>query len=1250
MTEHPTITTICPSCAQSFEVDASVVGRKGRCENCQAKFIIEEAQLRPNRGPAAAKGSAASSKRLPAAAWLLLLVAAAGGVWVFSQQQKSERRDAVEKTTPAKSSAGPREPEEAARPPEAGGDARVVEGTRIAGGPETATPAAAGKGFPIQTEFANIDIREYQRTYPRVYQGWMPNGAGDVNSAREWGSYLGPLGVRVRSHVPQLQGRPAFAAIVPEVIRDASGDLGINAAEVVSIAPGSAAEGHLQVGDLVIGIEGEPLKSGNQYKPDWKFMHKDARELQLMLGEKIDQAQARGDIRLTVLRFPKGATTRLPVTRKELWSGQGGNQATGVQTFDVEIPGEGYVTLVSDQFDGVIHGDGTAWMDIAVEGDYGTKKLFELTPESASAGYGRPVFELEKPLTHRGRTFAQSLRLHAHGSAKWRLPKGTKRIKGNFAALSYGKVQPKVYFTNLAFPLTGVHKEHVVELRFPIGKTGSFSATYPRNCEKSDLMARRHTAWLAAQQRENGSWPRLAGYTRDGWDTAWCALALMSGGDKQYDAQVRKAAYYLAYDNAPSEWTAERAMRLICLSEYYLRTKDKKIIAGIQAAYYQLLDCCKADYMAGHKVNGFGYGIAGQHYGTGHLALAIALASRTPISTNEALVSSIIRHAGEVCVNGTYAYGRGRRMARDASRKHSGGNAMSGPGMLGAQIGGGHSSSIKELAERMQASIGDGDNSHATSSLAFVFSSLALAAADEEAFLRHMRNFRYKLTLDDNWEGGFLKSAFALDLQTGEGVTSNWIRSAGSILVLNALKRQLAITGAKQHWKKERIPEVAVSEWGGQVHSYYLRNWCIAQELLGRRAPRELAIGIKEMHRLPRTLELVPKTREVVLKFAPAMVRKINRTAGLSPVQKAHAIELLCGLDFKIHDTRKDGRQNVTVEITQPLHQLNWRDKNKEEMFRNSPWPLKTKVEIKSGDLLDPMQIETEGTEKFNLDQGTRKFNLSSAIRKGAPEQIEGTARIAFRLGGTTVSYRRPLVFNKPFSHSNNYNLRRFQLRLKLAPRAYFQSQPLVIAGIAFDAMYPAERMLELHGPANGVAVNAHEGDEVLVDIASENFICAWLHSLKFAKPTQVAIHKPRQHTSVRGSIEGNTDHLYDFSRGTHCTLTGAERVNIIEYDFFRAVKLNGLDADYGGAQFIRVWYKKGDAWVPLVWDNYSVGTSHHPVFPETSARLWRVEIHHGGKLRVNTLRFYHNANVMIKHGTHPQSEDASFLPPIQPN
>ncbi|MFM7181957.1 MAG: DUF6288 domain-containing protein [Verrucomicrobiales bacterium] len=1102
--------------------------------------------------------------------------------------------------------------------------------------------------FAVRQGFKPIDIREYRATYPDVGQGWMPNGADQAEEAKRWGSHLGPLGVRVRSHVPQLQNRPAFAAIVPVSLRATTGELALTAAEVVSVAPGSPADGHLLPGDLIIGIEGEMLKSGNQYRPEWNFMHKDAREIQIMLGEKIDQAQGRGDIRLTVLRVPEGSAQPLPVGRKQLWQGTGGNQSVGVQDFGVEIPGAGLLTIESHQFDDNIHGDGSLWMDVTLEGDYGVKNLLEITPEALQAGYGRASIETAKPIEVAGKTYQQSLNLHATGFGKWTLPEGTKRIKGHFAALSYGKVQPRIHHTNSALPLTGAHKDHVVELRFPIGKTGSFSETYPKNCAKTEITVRRHTEWLAAQQREDGSWPRLAGYTTDGWDTAWCGLALLSSGDAKYDGQIRKAAYRLAYEQAPSEWTAERTMRLMFLSEYYLRSKDPGIVAGIQAAYLQMADVCKNDFMAGHKVNGFGYGIAGQHYGTGHLALGMALASRTPITYDKKFVANIIQHAGVVCVNGTYAYGRGRRMARSDEREFGGGNAMSGSGLLGVQIGGGHASAVQEFVERMDASIGDGDNSHATSSLAFIFASIALASADEAVFLKHMQNFRYKLALDDCWDGGFLKSAFPLDFQGGEGVTANWIRTAGTILVLNALKHNMAITGKRDLWNQERVDYPPVCEWGNQVHSYYLRNWALATELLGEKTPANLPQGVAEIHALRRDMNLVPATRAIVERLAPGLVASLAADTTLPAITKAHAIELITGVDFRIVAKKENDRQKVDLQITLPMHQLNWQDEDKKIMHEKSPFPLRTKVEIVADYLAAPMAFETDGLDGFDLDEGIRKFSASQPIKNASQETFDGNANIAFKIGEHTISYSRPLKFNIEFAHSSNYNLRRLNLHLRVAPRAYFQTQAMMIAGIPFDCMYPAERMMEILGPEPGVYVKSHEGDRVLVNLASENFICPWIHAVKFEQPTQVRIARPVRQATVVGRMEGDPAHLADFSLDTKCRFHAENGRLILETEFAQAIALNGLDADYPGSRFLRVYYHDGADWVPLVWDNYSVGTGHHPVFPETTAQRWRLEMRFDGQLDIQTLRYYQNPNTIMERKPLPQSIEKQYRPPIQ--
>ncbi|GAA5497034.1 hypothetical protein Rhal01_03222 [Rubritalea halochordaticola] len=1367
MSDTQTIPCACPNCGKVFQLDASMLGRKGRCDSCQTKFMIEETPQPRVQAPVPQLASGKSSGGLGLTVVALLIAGGAGYYFM--------NRDALAPSE-STSSGSARTTEAVPADLVEGSPAEKVVDMKGQTGP--ALPPLE-KSFPVVKSFKDLDIRQYLKTYPNVHMGWMPSKPEQADEARGWGHHLGPLGVRVRPYVPQHQNRPAFAANVPDCLRGQDGRLALTAAEVVTIAPGSPAEGQLQEGDLIIGIEGEMLKSGSKYRPDWEFMHKDARELQLMLGEKLDQAQGRGDVRLTVMRYPNevetvfseemkqadgkrelaatpvsegdeihlivdkkdrndydhfswlspslsgpsgtldltdeakvqpasattgwGKVTRgadltgkaiaepclsvhgdsklvfkvpagydsfrtgmqathdrgdlkaevkivkarqaLPVVRTQLWQGAGGNQSVGAQSFSVEIQGEGMLTLESSQFDNNIHGDGTRWCDLVVEGDYGKKSLLEMPWEAISSGYGRPSVDLEKPFTFQDKSYQQSLDLHAQGEVSWLLPAGTKRVSGVFIPVSYGKVQPKVHLTNDALPLTGIHQQKVVELRFPIGKAGSYSATYPRDCKKTKITAARHVEWLAAQQSENGTWPRLAGYTTEGWDTSWCGLALMSSGDAKYDEQVKKAAYWVAYAGAPGEWTAERAMRLIFLSEYYLRTKDEKILAGVQAAYYQLIDVCKNDYMAGHKVNGFGYGIAGQHYGTGHLALGVALAARTPITVDQELVGNILRHAGEVCVNGTYAYGRGRRMLRDDSRRHGGGNAMVGPGILGVQIGGGHRTAVKEAVERWEASIGDGDNSHATSSLAYIFASLAMAAADEEVFLKHMQNFRYKMTIDDNWEGGFLKSAFPLDFQGGEGVTSQWIRSAGSILVLNALKHNLAITGKKELMAKEKLDSVAVSEWGGQVHSYYLRNWCLANELLGRKAPPKLAKGIERLAKLERDITLVPETKELVTQLAPELIRSIAADKSLDAMQRGYAIELLCGLNFQVSTELKGDKQVVDLNVYLPLQQLNWLEKDKESFFASSPFHLTADVIIQGENLNKPIEFKVSSLKGFNFDMGSRKFSASTGLKNASKKEFDGAAWIRFTVGDTQITYKRPMTFNTLLVTKNEVNYRRMNLKLKTGPRAYFQSQPLVISGIAFDCMYPIETTPPVTSPI-GQLVNVHEGDEVLVNVGSDNMICGTVYSLSYDKPSQVTHVPAATRTMVRGQVAGDMAAWVDHEESS-AIIKMDDGKAVLEYDFGKPVAINGLDVKDARA-FIRVWYHDGSHWVPLVWDNYSTNTNHHPVFPETKAQRWRLEFH-GRDLKLKTLRFYHNPHTLMPRQPLAQSKDAKYLPPIQP-
>jgi len=475
MAQQGTITTTCPSCGKSFDVSSDFIGHKGRCENCQTKFIIEESfaqtpppTAHPVSPPPVLKNSG-SSKKFPMIILGLAAVAVAA-YFEFNKHPPAESTEAeaqeVSGSIESKQSDSanlPQNPSEleetkttANQPPKVvqpvEPEVELVESSNKQDEGEVAEPqektskkssgATAkrssntakkvklnrlGQSFPIKEKFKSVDIRLHQSIYPNVNQGWVPISKDQAEGAKQWGSYLGPLGVRIRSHVSQLQNRPAFEAIVPECIRTTEGKLGLTAAEVVQIAPGSPAEGYLEIGDFIIGIEGAPLKSGNSYRPGWNFMHKDRRELQLMFGEKIDQAQGRGDIRLTVLRYPEKTITAFTRDLKS------STRRTTTKSISVS-PGD-QIRLIVDP-NGSNEGDQLAWLSPKLLGKGKPLNLSDnaqITPDTATTGWGEVAYNKDltgKSLGERGDLCACSVHDYFYGSG--RLPFLSNIHEGHF--------------------------------------------------------------------------------------------------------------------------------------------------------------------------------------------------------------------------------------------------------------------------------------------------------------------------------------------------------------------------------------------------------------------------------------------------------------------------------------------------------------------------------------------------------------------------------------------------------------------------------------------------------------------------------------------------------------------------------------------------------------------------------------------------------------------------------------------------
>ena len=1208
--------------------------------------------------------------------------------------------------------------------------------------------------FPIAREFQRFDIGRWRKDHPHDGgNGWFPGNFEKqpdgslviTDDTRNWGHWLGPLGVRVRSHLANWQHHPAFAAIAPDILRSEEGKLAMQAMEVVHVVAGGPADGHLQPGDLIVSIMGQPVLDAAEYRPDQEFVHKERRDIQVQAGELIDAAEKTGAFHCTVLRMPDdrktlwksgpladrkteqagvavepggrvilsigdsgdgtdydqaawldGAfsgpggtvsldtltpvemrsgwgvvaknvdfadkplpspgwrchgngfitfvvpegvdrltvtaaslnrgrivaeiamqppTPRIPVKTSVVWTGAVGNEKSGPQDFDVALTGDGRLHLRVGDGGDKIHGDGAIWTNVVLTGTYGTKKLSSIRPAALRNGYGSVQTLADEPLEHKGVKLRDGWRCHAISDFVWPLPPGTTRIKGRFTPLSYGQVAPEIGLEPLLTSPPASLQPLVQDVRFAIPRIGSFAEGYPFHCEKSDLLLRQTCDWLAAQQREDGSWPCWAGYTTDAFHTAFCGLALMASGDRKYDDAVRRAADSVIWKTGPSGWTCPRAMVLIFLAELYLRDEDPKLLVPIQNAARQLVECVKTDFMSGHGVNGFGYGYAGQYIGTGFMQLGLALASRCPIEMDREYLDDALAHIAEISCNGGYPYGRGWKATRDGNYRQTGGNAMHGPAALAARITGCTFSEqmTSDAVKRWNTVLGDGDNSHATSTLAFIWSSLAMNACDPETFKRHMEVFRYKMANDHSFDGGWLKSSFILDFQGGEGVTGLWIRSAGMAMILAAPKRALAITGNPKLLAGDLKAGTPCREYDVYVRDFYARNLSLARQVLGSKAPSGLLELRDDLRKLPRDARLNNAQARLLAGRIPRLLEQIAAIKGLDDTARAHAIELTSGVDFQI--TIDEGRYKVVARM--PLQQLAWADTDAEiaKAAAAKQLPFAAELAFEAPALSGLACSFDSRKDGWNRREGEAR--VEHAFK---PADVPDTAplSIRFQIGNVMAAYRRMIRFKEPDAKgrvSDVTNFRRLEVRAAMAANPVYQTQPLVLDGVAYEAMMlnEAQNFATVDGrtPEGRQPIAIHEGDEVDFELVSAQPLCLEVISMDVRKrPARIAPAKIAAATPGF-KLVGDPLVLGDLAFDRDVTLEGpadAERA-VVEMIFAKPTKLNGIDLHWnGGQRLVTIWASIDGKWRPLAWDGYDSGAGFHPTFAAVTTAKVRLQ------------------------------------------
>ncbi|NQZ60122.1 MAG: hypothetical protein HRT88_21940, partial [Lentisphaeraceae bacterium] len=484
-------------------------------------------------------------------------------------------------------------------------------------------------------------IDEWMTNNPHPYgKRWNPTISF---FQKRYTTTLGPLGIRTLMHDQNwARPYPLQEKAFPQVLKDAYGPL-MNVLEVLHVQEKGPANNYIQNGDLILEIEGEPLKSALWVNLDNKFTGTKNRGLEIHAGKMIDLAEGRGKIKIKVLRLPKKYKLKPIAKRPEKHIKKFKTKAGKGTELRLYLPQSQYLTIKGNE-------GSFSFQNMVIENEQGVKV---------------PLHKLDKGNIFKNSFWRKSFIDQKNGHWGVKAPFHFHMVMppGNWTLSALIVNQQKTsanidigYIEKAQIPAELKHFCKTVEFKIP--RIGSFGKSFDPNSDKvrnyTAIMAQR----LATEQCPDGSWPYIKGYTSPAFYTSMCALGLMAENNPAYNKHIRKAAYYVAYSGAVSNWSWTRGINAMFLAEYYLRSKDKSIVDGLSLALQRCEDCLLVDYVAGHHATSPGDGGFGQISGSGAVACAFAIAEHTPAKFTRGTALKMMATIQSFSPRGMIPYGR----------------------------------------------------------------------------------------------------------------------------------------------------------------------------------------------------------------------------------------------------------------------------------------------------------------------------------------------------------------------------------------------------------------------------------------------------------------------------------------------------------------------------------------------------------------------------------------------------------------